>query len=137
VKGLPGLIRVNQWKLDEARRTLAGFESLAEEFRRQVRMLDVELRREAEVARSSPNSAQTYAQYLSAARARRHRLDTSLAEVTRQVAEAHGAVTSAFQELRRYELAQENRERRQADVTRRRDQIRTDEVGLNLYRRRG
>ena len=137
MKGLPGLIRVNQWKLDEARRTLAGFESLAEEFRRQVRVLDVELRREAEVARSSPDSAQTYAQYLSAARARRQRLDNSLAEVTRQVAEAHGAVTRAFQELRRYELAQENRERRQAEVTRRRDQTRTDEVGLNLYRRRG
>jgi hypothetical protein len=136
VKGLPGLIRLNQWKLDEARRTLAGYESLAEEFRRQVRALDVELRREAEVARGSADAAQTYGQYLAAARARRQRLDNSLAEVTRQVAEAHGAVTRAFQELRRYELAQENRERRQADVARRRDQIRTDEVGLNLYRRR-
>ena len=137
MKGLDGLIRVNKWKLDEARKTLAGLESMAEDFRRQIAALDAELRREAEVARGSPEAAQGYGAYLGAARARRQRLEKSLGEAVRQVGEAHGAVTRAFQELRRYELAQQARARRQAELARRSDRIRQDEVGLNLYRRRG
>lgn len=137
MKGLPGLIRLHQWRLDEARQTLVGLESLVEDFRTKIAALDDEVRREADVARDSEEAARTYGHYLGAARARRQRLEQSLAEVTRQVAEAHGVVTRAFQDLKRYELAQDSRERKQADLARRYEQSRSDEVGLNLYRRRG
>jgi len=137
VKGLPGLIRLHQWKLDEARRQLVALESLAEDFRRQIASLDFDLRREADVARGSEEAARHYGTYLTASRARRQRLDTSLAEVVRQVGEAHGQVTRAFQELKRYELALDAREKKQADHARRIEQFRTDEVGLNVFRRRG
>ncbi len=136
MKGLPGLIRLHQWKLDEVRRTLAGLEALAGDFRRQMLALDEGVRREAEVARASPEAAQTYAAYLSATRARRDRLARSLADVERQVVETHDAVGRAFQDLKRYELAQEARDRTAAENARRLDQSRIDEVGLNLYRRR-
>ncbi len=135
MKGIDGLIRLHRWKLDESRRTLAGFEALADDFRRQVRALDDSVRREAEVARTSPEVAQAYAGFLTAARVRRDRLARSLAEVERQVVETHEAVGRAFQELKRYELAQEQQDRRAAEALRRAEQSRTDEVGLNLYRR--
>jgi flagellar biosynthesis chaperone FliJ len=137
VKGLPGLIRLSQFKLDEARRQLASLETLADDFRRQIAALDADLRREADVARESEEGARLYAAFLTVARTRRQRLDTSLAEVTRQASEAHVHVTSAYQELKRYQLALETREKQQAVRERRVDQIRTDEVGLNLFRRRG
>jgi flagellar FliJ protein len=137
VKGLPGLIRVHEWKLDEARRQLSALESLAEDFRRQITALDDELRREAEIARDSEDAARLYGAFLTATCGRRQRLEHSLAEVVRQVGEAHGHVTRAFQELKRYELALEAREKKQADQARRADQGRTDEIGLNLFRRRG
>jgi flagellar protein FliJ len=135
MKGLDGLIRLHRWKLDEQRRTLAGLETLAEDFRRQIAALDDSLRREREVARIAPDSAQTYAAYLAASRARRERLARSLAEVERQMLEVHESVRHAFQDLKRYELAQEAEDRRTAEVARRMEQSRTDEVGLNLYRR--
>jgi len=137
VKGLPGLIRLHQWKLDEARRQLVALESLADDFRRQIIGLDEELRREAEIARGSEDAARLYGSYLTASRTRRQRLDNSLAEVVRQISEAHGLVTRAFQELKRYELALQAREKKQAEQARRVEQHQTDEVGLNLYRRRG
>jgi hypothetical protein len=137
VKGLPGLIRVHEWKLDEARRQLAALESLADDFRRQIAALDAELRNEAAIARESEEAARLYGAFLTAARTRRQRLDQSLAEIVRQASESHGHVTRAFQELKRYQLALEAREKKQADHARRRDQGRTDEVGLNLFRRRG
>ena len=137
MKGLPGLIRLHQWKLDECRRALAALEILSEDFRRQIAALDSEIRHETAVAQGSPEAARTYGSYLAAARTRRQRLEKSLGEVVRQIGEAHGAVTREFQELRRYQLAHETRERRQAQVDRRQDQIRQDEVGLNQFRRRG
>ncbi len=135
MKGLDGLIRLHRWKLDESRRTLAGLQALADDFRGQMRALDDNVRREAEVARTSPEAAQTYGGYLAATRARRERLSRSLAEVERQTAETHEAVGRAFQDLKRFELAQEAQDRRTADVLRRAEQSRIDEVGLNLYRR--
>lgn len=137
MRGLPGLIRLHQWKLDEARQALVALETLAEDFRRKIAALDDEVRREADVARESEEAARTYGHYLGAARTRRQRLEQSLAEVTRQIAEAHGAVTRAFQDLKRYELAQDSRERKQAELDRRYEQSDSDEVGLNVYRRRG
>ena len=137
MKGLPGLIRLHEWKLDEARRQLAALESLSEDFRRQIAVLDAELRNEAEIARESAEAARLYGAFLTATRARRQRLEHSLAEVMRQVGEAHGHVTRSFQELKRYELALQTREKRQADQARRAEQGRTDEIGLNLFRRRG
>jgi flagellar export protein FliJ len=136
VKGLPGLIRLHQWKLDEARRQLAALESLADDFRRQIAGFDEELRREADIARESEAAAQLYGSFLTASRTRRQRLENSLAEVVRQAGEAHAHVTRAFQELKRYELALEAREKKQAELARRADQIRTDEIGLNQFRRR-
>ena len=137
MKGLPGLVRLNQFKLDEARRQLASLETLADDFRRQIAAIDADLRREADVARESEEGARLYAAFLTAARASRQRLDKSLAEVMRQVGEAHAHVTTAFQELKRYQLALDAREKRQAEHIRRAEQIRTDEIGLNVFRRRG
>jgi flagellar export protein FliJ len=137
VKGLAGVIRLNKFKLDEARRQLAALETLADDFRRQIAALDEELRREADVARESEEGGRLYAAFLTAARGRRQRLDNSLAEVTRQIGEAHARVTNSYQELKRYQLALEAREKQQAERVRRADQIRTDEIGLNLFRRRG
>ena len=137
MKGLPGLIRLNRWKLDEARRQLAALESLAEDFRRQLAALDDELRREADFARDSEEGARHYSAFLTASRARRLRLEKSLADVARQIGEAHEHVTNAFQELKRYEIALAAREKKQNEAARRADQLRTNEVGLNQYRRRG
>jgi hypothetical protein len=129
VKGLPGLIRLARWKLDEQRRTLAGLESLADEFRRQIGQLDAEMRREADAAR-------TYSAFAAASLARRQRLEKSLHDTLRQAAAQHEEVTRAFQELRRYEIAQDQRERQAAKIARRHDQIAQNEVGLNVFRRR-
>lgn len=137
MKGLPGLIRLNKWKLDEARRQLAALESLADDFRGQITRLDEELRREADIARGSEEAARLYGAFLTTSRTRRQRLEKSLADILRQVGEAHEQVSRAFQELKRYEIALEARERKQAELARRADQIRTDEVGLNQFRRRG
>lgn len=136
MRGLAGIIRLNKFKLDEARRQLAALETLADDFRRQITTLDDDLRREADVARESEEGARLYAAFLTVARTRRQRLDTSLAEVTRQMGEAHLHVTNAYQELKRYQLALEAREKQQAVREHRADQIRTDEIGLNLFRRR-
>ena len=63
MKGLAGLIRLHQFKLDEARRQLSALETLADDFRRQIATLDADLRREADVARESEEGARLYADY--------------------------------------------------------------------------
>jgi hypothetical protein len=137
VKGLAGLIRLHRWRLDEKRRALGALESLADEFRKQIAALDAQLRREGEIAQRSPDAARAYPSFLEAARNRRARLDKSLDDMVRRVAEAHGEVTRAYQELKRFEIAHDGEARTAAEAVRRHERITQDEIGLELYRRRG
>ena len=54
-------------------------------------------------------------------------------EATERQAEA--AVTAAFQEMKRYEIAEENHRRRAQDKQRRREQAQLDETGLSRFQR--
>lgn len=136
MKGLPGLIRLHRWKLDEERRKLAELQTLAAGFEREIVHLEATMREEGEKAQESVDAAQTYGQYLNAAIQRRDRLRKSIAEIEKQIAEWNERVSEAFQELKRYELAQAEQERKEALRTRRLEQIQQDEIGRTVLRLR-
>ena len=76
-----------------------------------------------------------YAPYAAAAIERRRTLLASLEDVRQQILGAHEEVTIAYQELKKYEVAQDNRRRRARVETNRREQIVLDEIGIEGFRR--
>jgi chromosome segregation ATPase len=136
VKGLPTLIRLHRWRLDEKRKQLAALERLAAKLREQRRRLEEELRAEQDVARSLTGAEFTYAAYAKAVVQRRETLPRSIAEAEGQIERVMAEVTEAFRELKRYEVAQANRERAAEEEAARREQAVLDDVGANVYRRR-
>lgn len=136
MKGLPTLIRLHRWRLDEKRKQLAALERLAAKLREQRRRLEEELRAEQDVARSLTGAEFTYAAYAKAVVQRRETLARSIAEAEGQIERVMAEVTEAFRELKRYEVAQANRERAAEEEAARREQAVLDDVGANVYRRR-
>jgi flagellar protein FliJ len=137
MKGIEGLIRLQRWRLDEARRRLADLERLREEFRDKQRRLDQEVEAEQRAAAADPDGQRAWANFAARALERRATLARSAAETDAAAAAAHEEVSEAFREVKKLELAAERAERRQLEVAQRREQTRLDAVALETHRRRG
>lgn len=135
MKGLPTLIRVRTWELEEKRRKLADLEALSAQLDEAVARLDDEVKMEQTIAASSSEVNFAYAPYAAAAIERRRTLQASAEDVKRQIAAAAEEVTAAYQELKKYEVAQDNRRRRARIETNRREQIVLDDIALEGHRR--
>ena len=137
MKGIDGLIRLQRWRLDEARRRLADLERLKEEFQGKQRALEEEIAREQSLASSDESGRRAWSNFAERALQRRATLARSVAEAETALADASDEVNEAFREVKKLELAAERAERRQQEAAQRREQLRLDAVALDMHRRRG
>jgi len=136
MKGLPTLIRVHQWELEEKRRHLSELEGMRDEFIRELQRLEESLLENQKVAAYSPEVASTYGHYANQVIERRAVINQSIMESQFAVDEAHDVVHAAFQEVKKYETAQERIEARLLKEENQREQVELDELGLNMFRRK-
>lgn len=137
MKGIEGLIRLQRWRLDEARRRLAELERLREEFHAKQRNLEAEIEAEQGAAAAGSDVQRAWSAFAERALERRATLARSAAETEAAAAAAHEEVNEAFREVKKLELAAERAERRQIEAAQRREQARLDGVALDMHRRRG
>lgn len=135
MKSMRQLVRLHRWKLNERRQKLVELEELAVKMRREIDRLDERMTAESRTAEASAEIAIAYPGYVSAMLDRRKKLDHSIAEVELSVAQARDEVSEAFQELKRYELALQNKEQRLAAKVRQREQAQMDAQGAAAHRR--
>ena len=136
MSSFPNLIRLHKWKLEEHRRKLGDLEGLARSFADQIRGLEERTRVEGNVARDVPEVAHALGGFVQASLAQREKLNSSLADVEREIAEMRARVTDSFRELKRYEVADARRRERARLATNRRERIHEDDLGVEIYRRR-
>jgi flagellar protein FliJ len=135
MKGMATLVRLAKFRLDEARRQLAELERLREHLNKSLDKLANEVAQEQQAASRSGDTFNGYAAYAKAAMGRRATIERSIADLVPSLTEAEEAVTAAFQEMKRYELAEEHRQRRIDEKRRRREQAVLDETGLTRFQR--
>jgi flagellar FliJ protein len=135
VKGLPTLIRLRKFELEEKRRILAEMEAQVAAIENDINGLDMAVLREQDASRRSPEVAFAYPAFARMAIDRRRELIEQLLEAHRQVELAAEAVTIAYQELKKFEVAQANREKREKEEQARKDQILLDEMAIESFRR--
>ena len=131
---LDGLIRLQRWKVDEKRRALADLQALHAELTAKAEALEAEVVAEQQSAAASGTTF-AYRAYAEQVIQRRESLAESLADVMRAMLKAQSDLSDAYQEAKRYEMAQDRAQQRLAAEAARREQIDLDEMGLNIYRR--
>lgn len=136
MNSLKSVIRLHKWQLDEKRRELTDLENLREGLLADVARLEEEVERERDTARRNFEASFTFAAYAKSARERHERLDRSIAHVDEQIVAANEAVAEAYRELKKYELAEEEREKREALKLRRKQEALLDETALVGFQRR-
>lgn len=134
---LKTLIRVRDGQVDEKRRVAGDLLRHLDDLKIQARAFDREVMAEQEIARSSPGEAgMAYAGYARRVLDRRTQLNRAIADAETALSAARDDVTKAYRDLKTVEIAQENRERREAAEAERRQTIAQDEIALQGFRQR-
>ena len=133
-RGLEVLIRLNKWSVDQKRRKLGEILKMIDGFEAEARKLEEDLVSEQLTAASSPNEAGfLYGNYASAVIYRRQVIQISIQQLEKDAAEAREEVNLAYRELKKFETALENRQKKEEVELARRDQLASDEVGLQSF----
>lgn len=133
---LKTIIRLQKLQLDEKRRVLADLHTLADRLRNEIEKVKQEIAHEQETVRDDFSVSFTYANFAQAAMERGRKLGESLGQVEMQINIATDEMAEAFQELKRYELAEEERLKRERDKQKRKEAAMLDETALVGFRRR-
>ena len=133
---LGSLVRVHTWALNEKQQTLAGLEELAERIRKDLEGLEAEMLQEQSAATGSIEGTIAFPAFVAAALERRKKLRVSIANLDLGIEAAREEVREAYQEVKKYELARDNHQRREQDRIALRERNALDELGANLHRRR-
>ncbi len=134
---LVSLIALHRWQLHEQRRALAELEGLASDLDRDLAGIDQEVAREEEAFRSGHAPGFAFHDFAAAMRRRRQRLEGTRAQIGREMEAAQRRIGEAYQEVKRYELAQAERERREEARFKRLETAAYDEIGgVRAHRQR-
>jgi flagellar export protein FliJ len=133
---LGSLVRVHSWALNEKRQKLAGLEELADKMHQDLAQLEAELNNEQRAAAGSMEGTIAFPAFVAAALERRRKLRESIAALGLAIDTARTEVREAYQEVKKYELAQDNYQRREREKVARRERRELDELGANMHRRK-
>jgi len=134
---IKNLIRLHEWNVDEKRRKLGELLRLESELVEQLKNLEDEHVREKAAAAADPQGAGTvYPAYHKKMSQRRDNLKDSIRQMEIVINYARDELSEAYQELKKYETVEQNRQRRYEMEQARREQVLLDEVALNQFRRK-
>jgi chromosome segregation ATPase len=136
VSGLDQMLRLQKWSLDEKRRQAGDLEALIERLQGDVRRLDEDVANEIEAARNNLDLQRALPDYRKVMVERRERILKSITDLSGELEKLREQIMESFSELKKTEQTILNRQQRQRLAQRRRDQIRADEIGLELHRRK-
>jgi chromosome segregation ATPase len=136
VSSLDQMLRLQKWSLDEKRRQAADLEALIERLNDDVRRLDEEVARETDAARNDLELQRVLPSYRTMMAERRERILKSVGDLTAELEKLRDQIMEAFSDLKKTEQTILNRQQRQRVAQRRQEQIRADEMGLNMHRRK-
>lgn len=137
MSGLDQLMRLQRWTLDEKRRQASDLELLIERLIQDLNKLDDQVEREIQASRANLELQRALPGYRQMMKSRRERLDKSLLDLRGELEKLREQITAAFSELKKTEQTVKNRQQRQRLAERRKEQAISDELGLQLHRRKG
>jgi flagellar export protein FliJ len=130
------LIRLHRFQVDEKRRKLAELEMMLADFHKRERELDAQVQHEQKKAGISDTTHFAYPMFAKSVIRRRDNILNSIKEISQQLEGAKSELSTAIQELKKYEVMQESRKRRTRKAVVHIEQAQMDAVRHNLERRR-
>lgn len=132
---LTGLIKFQKWKVDEQRRAVADAEAVAVRLNQAIENLVAEIEREKKVAEADPQSGLHFADYIKVSLDRKAALERQYKQALKAVDAARDVLRELFEELKRYEIAEEQRIEAEEREAARLEGLELDEIASQRFER--
>lgn len=136
-KSLKGVIRLRQYEVDQCRRALADLYRMEAALNAEDEALDAAYARETAFMAQHPDLGLTLGGYVRRHQASKAAVAQRRAHLDQAIHQAQDALAEAYRAQKSLEVTQEARDRRAELERGRKDQAILDDIGLDLYRRRG
>ena len=132
IEGLENLIRLRKWELDEARRILAEMLEERDEMVRRIEAIDAEM---ADQAKNSGLEvfATSLGAYMEGSRKQQQLIYDEMVKKDSLIEAQQEKVSESFRELKTYEIALEQQEKKKAQKLAKFEQDMLDEQGLQRF----
>lgn len=135
MKSRETLIKLHRFRADEAKTKLAGLEMIRADLGRKVAELDAHLSEEGRRASENDIGRFAYPSFARSIRERKEKLAASIAEIERSIAEARIELQEAYQDLKKFELAEEARVKREGEKIAAAETNAADERAIQRFNR--
>ncbi len=137
-KDFKTLVRMNDWEVDQKRRALGDLLKQLADLEAQLAAHEAQLLREQLSAEQAPTEAGlTYGHFAQVAIERREEFHGLIERKEEDVENAREDLRVAYLELKKFEIAEDQRETRETAELERLERADLDEIGLMGFRRKG
>jgi flagellar export protein FliJ len=130
------LLRLKRFRVDELKRRMATLDGMHADAERKLADLEDSVARERQRANDTDIGRLAFPSFLRSIDTRRENLRATLKELERERATVQQDLTTAFQDLKSLEFANEQQQKRLDEIEARRAQARLDEVALVRHLRK-
>jgi flagellar protein FliJ len=130
------LIRLRRFRVDDLKRRMATLDGMKADVDKKLADLEDSVARERQRAGDTDIGRLAFPSFLRSIDGRRENLRATLKEIERERVLCQADITQAFQDLKSLEFANEQQDKRLAEVEARRAQSRLDEMALVRHLRK-
>jgi flagellar protein FliJ len=130
------LIRLRRFRVDDFKRRMATLDGMKADVEKKLSDLEESVARERQRAGESDIGRLAFPSFLRSIEDRRENLRATLKDIERERVQCQADLTAAFQDLKSLEFANEQQEKRLAEIEARRAQSRLDEMALVRHLRK-
>ncbi len=136
MKRRDSLLRLKRFRVDEFKRRLATLDEMKADLERKLSDLDDSVVREKSRAADSEIGRLAFPSFLQSIEVRRKNIKNTMNDLERERASQQDELAAAFQDLKTFEVAEEERFRRAAEAETRAAQSRLDEMAIVRHLRK-
>ena len=130
------LLRLRRFRVDDLKRRMATLDGMKADVERKLADLEESVARERQRAGDTDIGRLAFPSFLRSIEIRREKLRETLKDIERERVLCQTDLASAFQDLKSLEFANEQQEKRLAEIEARRAQARLDEMALVRHLRK-
>jgi len=130
------LIRLRRFRVDDFKRRMATLDGMKADVEKKLSDLEESVARERQRAGETDIGRLAFPSFLRSIEDRRENLRATLKDIERERVQCQADLTTAFQDLKSLEFANEQQEKRLAEIEARRAQSRLDEMALVRHLRK-
>ena len=130
------MLRLKRFRVDDLKRRLATLDEMKADLDKKLTDLDDSVAREKQRANDSEIGRLAFPSFLQSIEVRRANIRATMKELERERETVQEELAAAFQDLKSFELAEQERERRVSETQARAAQVRMDEIAIVRHLRK-